>query len=374
MHFVWIEMEDELYYHLALPYLKNLGSIQIKKILDYYGSAKAFFKDSVLHRRNTFGRRAALIKPTISREVAAQIEQEMKLMEQHDISCCLYTDKSYPQRLRHCVDAPSHFFYKGDLTAFNTSMSAAIVGTRLATAYGHEAVKRILGDCKGLDLCIVSGLASGIDTAAHEEALQNGLRTVAVMGTGFNSIYPPSNRQLAQKIIERGGAVISEYPFYTPPDKQNFPKRNRIIAGMADATIVVETALKGGSIITAHIAHSYNRDVFAIPGPISNSTSEGCNELIRQNLAALITSGKNLIEMMGWDHTAKKAVQRKLFVELNDDERRLANLLQEHGELPIDKLYGELPDMTVSKTAGLLLQLELKGIIQCKPGKIYSLA
>ena len=367
-------MEDELYYHLALPYLKNLGSIQIKKILDYYGSAKAFFKDSVLHRRNTFGRRAALTKPTISHEIAAQIEQEMKLMEQHGISCCLYTDKSYPQRLRQCVDAPSHFFYKGDLTAFNTSMSAAIVGTRLATAYGHEAVKRILGDCKGLDLCIVSGLASGIDTAAHEEALQNGLRTVAVMGTGVNSIYPPSNRQLAQKIIERGGAVISEYPFYTPPDKQNFPKRNRIIAGMADATIVVETALKGGSIITAHIAHSYNRDVFAIPGPISNSTSEGCNELIRQNLAALITSGKNLIEMMGWDHTAKKAVQRKLFVELNDDERRLANLLQEHGELPIDKLYGELPDMTVSKTAGLLLQLELKGIIQCKPGKIYSLA
>ena len=367
-------MEEAIFYTLALALQKNYGAILIKKILDHYGSAKAFFEWASQRGHRLSGERLPRQRPVITKEIANIVEKELLLMSQHDIRCCLYTDEHYPQRLRHCIDAPSFFFYKGNASAFNTDKAVAIVGTRMATDYGHDAVKRIVGDCAGLGLCIVSGLAHGIDTAAHEEALEQSLPTVAVMGSGFGHIYPAGNRTLARHIVEHNGVVISEYPFYTLPDRQNFPRRNRIIAGMSDATIVIETGLKGGSIITAHIAHSYNRDVFAIPGPINSTTSEGCNELIRQNLAALITSGKNLIEMMGWDQESPKTVQRKLFIELSEPEQQLVNLLQEKGEQNIDDINGQLTNLSVSQTAGILLQLELKGVIRCKPGKIYTLA
>ncbi len=367
-------MEEAIFYTLALSLQKNYGAMLIKKIMDHYGSAKAFFEWAAQRGHRPSVERLPRQRPIITKEIAAAVNNEMLLMKQHNINCCLYTDEHYPQRLRHCVDAPAFFFYKGNANAFNTGKAIALVGTRMATSYGREAVRRVVGDCAGYDPCIVSGLAHGIDTAAHEEALEHRLPTVAVMGSGFGHIYPAGNRTLAQRIIEHDGAVISEYFYHTQPDRQNFPKRNRIIAGMADATIVVETGMRGGSVITAHIASSYNRDVFAVPGAINSDTSEGCNELIRRNMAALICNGKHLVEMMGWDHETPKTVQRTLFLELSEPEQQITNLLQEKGELHIDDINGQMTNFTVSQTAGILLQLELKGVIRCKPGKIYTLA
>lgn len=367
-------MEERIFYTLALALQRNYGATLIKKILDHYGSAKAFFEWTAQRGRRSSVERLPRQKPVITKEIAATVNHEMQLMKQHNISCCLYTDEHYPKRLRHCVDAPAFFFYKGNADAFNTEKVIAMVGTRMATSYGRDAVGRVVGDCAGYEPCIVSGLAHGIDTAAHEVALEHSLPTVAVMGSGFGHIYPAGNRTLAQRIIEHGGAVISEYFYQTMPDKQNFPKRNRIIAGMADATIVVETGIRGGSVITAHIANSYNRDVFAVPGPVNSNSSEGCNELIRKNMAALICNGTHLAEMMGWDHETPKSVQRTLFVELSDSEQQIINLLQEERELHIDDINGQLTQLTASQTASILLQLELKGVIRCKPGKIYTMA
>lgn len=364
-------MEEEIFYQLALSKLKHYGLLNIKKINEVYGSAKTFFDETA--RGITRNGCQIKHKPVITKEIATEVMREMTFIRQHGIHYCTYNDAHYPFRLRNCVDAPSFFFYKGSGN-FDFSKTVAIVGTRLSTSYGHKAVKRILSDCTSFDLSVISGLASGIDTAAHEESLRLGLNTVAVMGTGFGTIYPPGNRKLAEQIIDQGGTVISEYPFNSQPDRVNFPKRNRIIAGMADATIVIETALKGGSIITAHIAHSYNRDVFAVPGPIDKSTSEGCNELIRKNIAALLSSGKELVEMMGWDHQPSAGIQRSLFVELTDQEQRVVDVLRQSPKVGIDELQEKISDFSSSQLAGVLLQLELKGIIQCKPGKIYSLA
>lgn len=369
MHFI-CEMEEEIFYQLALSKIQHYGLINIKRINEIYGSAKTFF-DEVGQGIMREGCQIRY-KPVITKDIATWVTREMTYLRQHGISYCTYNDARYPYRLRNCIDAPSFFFYKGSGN-FDFSKTVAIVGTRLSTPYGRDAVKKILSECTSYDLCVVSGLASGIDTAAHEESLRLGLNTVAIMGTGFGTIYPPGNRKLAEQIVEYGGTVISEYPFYSLPDKQNFPKRNRIIAGMSDATIVIETALRGGSMITAHIAHSYNRDVFAVPGPIDKPSSEGCNQLIRRNVAALLSSGNELAEMMGWNHQPLAGVQRSLFVELTDVERTLVDLLQQNSQLSIDGLQEKISGLSSSQLAGVLLQLELKGIIQCKPGKIYSL-
>ena len=359
----------ELIARLALQFQSNVGgNATIKKLLQHYGSASAIFAEK--SKNSPLGKRGLL--PKMTREIQQLVEQELTWMEHHNIQLCFFSDKEFPKRLASCCDSPYMFYYKG-APIFNQQKMVAVVGTRNITPYGKDITHKIVEELAQYDVCIVSGLARGVDTVAHEQALDNGLKTAAVLGCGFSMIYPNSNERLAQRIIDQGSTLISEFPFATKPDRQNFPQRNRIIAGMTDATIVMETANKGGSIITAHIAHSYNRDVFAVPGNIFSKTSEGCHTLIRKNIAAVVTSGADIAELMGWDLLPPQGVQRSLFVELSPDEQVIFDLLSATPDIMIDDLMVNLPQYPPSRLASLLLQLELKGIIECNPGKSYRL-
>jgi len=234
-------------------------------------------------------------------------------------------------------------------------------------------VRRIVADLSSQDISIISGLAIGIDAFAHEAALDYRLHTVGVMGSGFGNFYPSSNTKLAKKMIDSGSTLVSEYYYHTQPDRQNFPKRNRIIAGMADALLVAETGKRGGSIITACIAHSYQRDVFAVPGSVFSPTQEGCHELIRQNLAALVTSGEDIIEMMGWNEEKPACIQPQIFHDLSEDEETVVSIINNLKEPAIDEIISIDHTFTPSKIASILLGLEINGIIETLPGKRYRL-
>lgn len=358
---------EELY-RLALPFLNGFGITNIKKLIQHYGSASAIFSEKSRH--SPLGKRVPL--PKLTREALAAAEQELRHIERNGIRTCFYTDNDFPKRLKACSDSPYLFFYKGE-SVFNEQKMVAIVGTRNISLYGKDATSKIIGELAEYDVCIVSGLARGVDAVAHEQALDSNLKTAAVMGCGLHTVYPDTNERLACRILSQGGAIVSEFPFFTKPDRQNFPQRNRIIAGLSDVTIVMETAAKGGSVITAHIAHSYNRDVMAVPGNLFSPTSEGCHDLIRKNIAAIATSGADVAELMGWDLQAKQPVQRKLFIELTDDEQVIIDFISQQSTPMIDDFIAAMPQYQPSKLASLLLQLELKGVIECLPGKTYRL-
>jgi DNA processing protein len=305
-----------------------------------------------------------------------QIEQELEYMSRFHIEFCFYTDEHYPARLKNCTDAPYLFYYQGD-NNFNKTKMLSIVGTRNMNSYGRDVVKKLVSELAPYNVSIISGLAFGIDTAAHEFALDYGLHTIAVMGSGFGHIYPTVNRKLAARIVECGGALISEFPYNTLPDRTNFPQRNRIIAGMSDATLVAQSSRKGGSIITALIANSYNRDVFAATGSLFDPSYEGCHELIRTNIAAIVSSGELLADMMGWREQTShqsKGVQTSLFVTLSNDEELLVNFIQETGQRSIDEIVTGCSNFTPSRIAALLLGLELRGVVVCLPGKVYRVS
>lgn len=365
-------MLNETQCRIALQYLPNYGHVIIKKIIEKTGNAESVFRDEALFNHFIQKINRSLPRPKITDKIRAVVEEEYAWMEDNQVRICFTADDNYPQRFQNCHDTPYMFYYKGDGN-FNRQKSISIVGTRNASLYGKEMVKKIVSELASCNLSIVSGLAEGIDTVAHEEALVFGLNTVAVLGSGLARLYPESNIKLARNIAEKGGSVISEFPCKTIPDRKNFPRRNRIIAALADAVIVAESALKGGSIITAYIAHSYNRDVFAIPGSVFQNSYTGCHELIRKNIAGIITSGQELMEMMRWCDEKPKTVQRTLFIELSDEEKKLTDLIERHTECPIDVINNSIKELTPSKIAGILLGLELQGVVECKPGKVYRL-
>jgi len=370
--FLTIIMLDELYYKIALSYQKGYGNAVIKKLLQHSGTASALFSDFNSVRKKFKTTRSFPAAPVLSQEIEKEIHKEFNLAAKNNISYCFFNDSDYPQRLLRCKDAPYMFSYKGS-NKFNFEKVLAIVGTRHATPYGKDVVRRIVSELSSHNVSIISGLAMGIDTFAHEAALDYKLHTVGVMGSGFGNIYPSSNKKLSKRMIEAGSTLVSEYSYFTLPDRQNFPKRNRIIAGMADALLVVETGKRGGSIITACIAHSYQRDVFAVPGSVFESSHEGCHELIRQNLAALVTSGEDIIEMMGWNEEKPLVIQPQLFNNFSEDEENLVTFITELKEPHIDEIIANDSSLTPSKIASLLLGLELNGVIEALPGKRYRI-
>lgn len=282
-------------------------------------------------------------------------------------------DENYPKRLRNCYDAPLLLYYKGT-ASLNHPRIISIVGTRNATSYGKMLCRQLAELLKPYDVLISSGLAHGIDAAAHKECLISGIPTVGVMGHGLDRIYPAAHRELAAKMLMHGG-LLTEFLPGTNPDRENFPKRNRIIAGMADATIVVEASIKGGALITAEIANSYNRDVYAFPGKVTDEFSEGCNFLIKTNRAGLINNPQDLIYYLGWDGETsgpKKEVQTHLPIDLNKDERLVAEALQNQA-LGIDELSLRI-NLPQSKLAMILLTMEMKGHIVALPGKLFRIA
>jgi DNA processing protein len=301
-------------------------------------------------------------------------EQEIKFIEKEKITPLFFTDAAYPNKLKHCHDAPVLLFYKGTAD-LNAEKILAVVGTRTPTDYGKSMTEKIISDLRGQNILIVSGLAYGIDAYAHKSALNNGLETVGVLAHGLDDLYPSVHSSFAGKMLEQGG-LLTEFISDTNPDKENFPKRNRIVAGMCDAVLVVESKRTGGALITADIANSYSRDVFAMPGRAGDSCSEGCNKLIRQNKAALVESAADILYAMSWEISEpakKKSKQISLPVNLSDDETKIIALLKDREAIHVDEICSAL-QLTPGKASGLLLQLEFGNLVKSLPGKLYAIS
>ncbi len=306
-------------------------------------------------------------------------EQELAFCEQKHIQVLVRgTDSGYPARLMQCDDAPYVLYYRGT-APLNATHTISIVGTRNATTYGKDFVQRLIADlCHAMpDLLVVSGLAYGIDICAHREAMEHGLNTIGVLAHGLDTIYPASHRNDANRMVMHGG-LLSEYMSGSKADKMQFVQRNRIVAGMTDATLVVESADKGGALITARIAREYNRDVLAVPGRHNDATSKGCNLLIRENVAALVTSAENIIETLGWQNDIQqwqqrdKGVEQQLFPNLTNDEQHIVELLQKENDLNVNTLSVQT-GIDVGQLFALLFNLEMLGIVKPYAGGVYHL-
>lgn len=367
-----MQSTSKLSYQIALTLIPGVGDVLAKNLISYCGNAEAVFKSSKSSLFKIPGIGKSVVEAiTQSSVLLKRAEEEEQFIEKYKIKPLFYTDASYPKRLKNCVDAPVMLYYKGQ-SDLNAPRVINIIGTRKATEYGKQVCAQLIEQLKPYSPLVVSGLAYGIDVQAHKECLKNDVSTVAVLGHGLDRIYPAAHRATAEKMLANGG-LLSDFTSGTNPDRENFPKRNRIIAGLADATILVEAAESGGAIITAVIANSYNRDVFAIPGRINDAYSGGCNHLIKTNRAALVSSGADIAYSLGWDISDDKGpVQRQLLVDLSADEQVLVDLLRENGNLPIDELMLR-SNMNLSILAAVLLNLELKGVLMVLPGKMYQL-
>lgn len=311
-------------------------------------------------------------------EAMRRAEQEMKFDENHNIQPLVIGDDNYPERLRRCDDAPLVLYYRGTAN-LNHRHIISIVGTRHCTIYGQDIIRRFTADMKSLcpDTIIISGLAYGVDINAHRQALTNGMETVGVLAHGLDYLYPTAHRETATEMLRQGG-LATEFMTGTNADKMNFVRRNRIVAGLADATIVVESASKGGSLITANLASDYNRDVFAFPGNVGAPYSMGTNNLIRDNKATLITSAEDFVNLMGWANdnqllkAKKNGIERQLFPELNDNEKKIASLLANNNNMQIS-VISMRSGLTIPTISAALLNMEMQGIVRQMAGGIYHL-
>jgi DNA processing protein len=361
-----------LRYQIALTLLPGVGDVLGKKLVAYCGGVEAVFREKKTALEKIPGIGNKLVEAILSQKVFDRADEEIAFIEENNIQPLFYLHSNYPARLKNCVDSPIILYYKGtgDL---NGQKVISIVGTRNATNYGKEVCEKIIGGLAAHNTMVVSGLAYGIDTCAHRNALEQNLKTVAVLGHGLDRVYPYLNRGLAEKMLDQGG-LVSEFMSQTKPDRENFPRRNRIIAGMADATLVIEAAKSGGALITAEIANSYNRDVFSVPGRIGDTWSEGCNALIKTNKAHLVQAPEDIAYIMGWDASRKTnpKMQRQLFIELSPDEEKIVNVLRNVETIGIDDV-GFNTGLPVSKVSSTLLNLEFQGLVKVLPGKVYKL-
>ena len=366
--------DDLLKYKIGVSLIPGIGSINAKKLIAYAGGVEAIFHEKKRTLLKVPGIGEHLADQIVHQQVLEKAEKEIEFIARYDIGYHFYLDDTYPARLKNCEDSPVMLFYKGDVD-FNQAKVISIVGTRNATEYGKEMCNNLLDEIKSHhhEVIVVSGLAYGIDICAHRAALRNGFETIAVLGHGLANLYPAVHKSTAKEISKQG-ALVTDFISDTLIDRNNFIKRNRIIAGLADATIVVESAIKGGALITADIAGSYNRDVMAFPGRTSDPYSTGCNWLIRTNKASLIEGVNDLEYLLGWESPHKAAVpkQTELFVELSEEEKMIVALLRESGEFPLDLISMRL-NMPVSRVSAMLLNLEFAGMVRSLPGKIYRL-
>ncbi len=367
-------INDDLKYKIALSLIPKIGHVTAKKLVAYVGSFKGVFSETKKNLMKIPGIGSVLAESIINSDVISKAEEEIEFIKKSKITPIFYLDKEYPERLKHCEDAPILIYTLGEMD-LNSRKMISIVGTRKATTEGLAFTEKLIKDLKDRNHnpVIVSGLAYGVDAAAHQAALVNGLQTIAVLGHGLDIIYPASHKSLAKSIINQG-MLVTDFPCKSIRDKNNFIKRNRIIAGLSDATIVIESGEKGGSLITADIANSYNRDVFALPGRVSDKYSKGCNNLIKTNKAAMLTSIEDLEYMLGWEPEGNKkdAVQKDLFIDLSDDEKLITEILKEQVEITIDLICLKC-NMPTSKVSPILLNLEFMGVVKTLPGKSYKL-
>lgn len=367
-------MNDELFYGIALSLMKGIGDANAKTLISYAGSTEMLFKTptSKLQKINGVGPKTAeIFKDTA--DVLARAEKEIAFIEKNKIDVLFYYDKRYPKRLLNCSDSPLFIFAKGNVD-FNKERFINVVGTRHASDYGKEITEKLIADLSGFNVSLVSGLAYGIDICAHKAALKYNMQNIAVLAHGLDRIYPSQHKNTAEK-LQQNGALVTDYLSQTNPDRQNFPSRNRIVAGMTDATIVIESAITGGALITAEIANNYNRDVFAFPGKITDEYSQGCLKLIKEHKANLITSAKDIIEFLNWDieqkNIVKQSIQPQLFLDLSDTEKNMYEIINTKTQMHIDEITMKI-QMPLSAISAILLSLEMKGVILSLPGKLYK--
>ena len=364
-------MHHDLLYRIALTLTPNIGDVRAKALLERFGSASSIFSapKKQLESIEGIGTIAAnSIKYFNDYKIC---EEEISFIEKNNIRPLFISDENYPKRLLNCYDSPTLLYYKGNAD-LNASKIISIVGTRNNSDYGKVTCENLLQDLAEEDVLVISGLAFGIDTIAHKASLKNKLKTVGVLAHGLDKIYPAQNKSLAKEMLTHGG-LLTDFRSGTKPDRQNFPSRNRIVAGICDALIVIESSIKGGSLISAELANSYNKDVFAIPGRVSDSRSEGCNYLIKNNKSLLITCADDLLHIMNWKEAPKKIKkQRELFIELTTEEKIITDILSQRESMQIDELYSK-SGLSSSVAANALLMLEMQGVVSCLPGKIFKL-
>ena len=364
--------DTELVHALALVKADGVGDIIAKKLINHCGSAENVFtaKPSFLKRIDGVGE--VLIKNLKNKTIFQKATSEFQFIKENDINVVYFLEDNYPERLKHCIDGPILLFATGNIN-WNTRKVISVVGTRQITSYGSEFCKKLIEDLAPLQPIIVSGFAYGVDIVAHQAAMDFGLQTIGVLAHGMNQVYPKTHKKYIAK-MEKNGGFLTEFWSTSNPEKENFVKRNRIVAGISEATIVIESADKGGSLITATMANDYNRDVFAVPGRVTDKLSQGCNNLIKTQRAHLLTSAADLIYILNWELETKASsqpIQKQLFVTLDYEEEKIYDYLQKNGKQLLDIIALEC-DFPVYKISSILLNMELKGVIRPLPGKLFE--
>ena len=362
---------ENLLYKIAITKIPLVGAVTAKNLISYCGGVEAVFKANKKALTKIPGIGEQTADNILKQNVLKEAEKEYQFIEKNGIQPIFYLDKNFPRRLKPYNDCPVMLYYKGNAD-LNANRIIGIVGTRKPSAHGVAACEELVEGLKAYNPVIISGLAYGIDVTAHKKCVDLGIPTIGVLGHGLGQIYPHIHRNTAYEMVENGG-LLSEYTSQVGPDREHFPMRNRIVAGLWDALIVVETAARGGSIITAQQANNYNKDVFAIHGRPKDKNSIGCNKLIKEHRANLYESPEDIAYVLHWEYSEKgEPIQKKLFVDLTEKEKIIIDLLQEEDETGIDKLSfkSKIPN---SEMASLLLELEFKGMLKTLPGKRYIL-
>ena len=364
-------LEEELLDVLTLQKAKGIGDIIAKKLIAHCGSARNVFAEKRANLIKINGIGSFTIKNLYDKKTRQLAEKELNQILKNKVKTVYFKDDNYPNKLKHCVDSPILMFYDGNIVLQNQPI-ISIVGTRKMTLYGRDFINELIEIIAPYNPIIVSGFAYGVDITAQKAAIKNNLQTIGVLAHGFDQIYPKSHKKYINQVNENGG-FYTEFWHDEEPLREHFLKRNRIVAGIADATIIIESAIKGGSLVTADIANSYSRDVFAVPGKTTDILSKGCNDLIKRNKAGILTSAQDLIDDLNWnlDSTQPKAIQKQLFVELPKEEELIYNYLLKNGKQHIDTIALDCK-IPVYKLASLLFNIEMKGVVRPLQGKLFE--
>ncbi|MEM9077850.1 MAG: DNA-processing protein DprA [Bacteroidota bacterium] len=366
--------EKEIIASLRLQCIRNVGSITAKKLIAHCGSPEAVFTDKIKQLSRLHGVNHAVLEELTNKNYLRTAEEELYFIQNENIQVTYFEDENYPSFLKHCIDAPIVLFSKGKIDLKGRKI-ISVVGTRNITSYGKAFCEQFISEIAPLNPIIVSGFAYGVDITIQKLAMEHNLQTVGCLAHGLNQIYPKSHLKYVNGIMDNGG-FVTEFWSSSSPDRENFLKRNRIIAGMSEATIVVESAEKGGSLVTADIAHSYNREVFAVPGRYTDKYSKGCNGLIQTQKAHMLTSAAELVYFLGWDWEEKNGeisadIQKELFIEMDATEQRIYKYLESHGKEQLDLIAIEC-QLPVFKASSTLLTMEMKGVVRTLPGKLFE--
>ncbi|MDX6745225.1 DNA-processing protein DprA [Polaribacter sp. PL03] len=363
--------EEKLLAILRLQKSKAVGDILAKKLIVNVGDVSQIFKEKASNLSKINGIGNHVLKHLFNEENVKLAEQELKYIQENNVEYSYFLDDDYPINLQHCIDSPILLFKDGNID-FSNNKIISIVGTRNMSSYGRDFCNKLIEDLAQYNPIIVSGFAYGVDICAHKAAIKNNLQTIGVLAHGLEEIYPKVHKKYINQVNENGG-FLTEFWHKETPLRENFLKRNRIVAGISKATIIIESAEKGGSLVTADIANSYDKDVFAVPGRTTDLYSKGCNNLIKNNRAFLLNSADEIVKMLNWDLNERpKIIQKQLFLELNENEQKIFDLLHDKGKQLLDVISLEC-NIPIYQLSSILLQMELKGVSKPLPGKMFEL-